>query len=124
MGSAEAAVTTPLHAALVEAARAARDEGMATAENHEDVRLILTIDAVIAAANATGERWSVNDIRDQFPVVSEGLVGARVKAASMRKPTEMVRVGWTPSTLQSTHAKDVAVWCGVPAIVAVGDADA
>ena len=102
------------HAALVEQARGARDEAMATARHAADPRISEVIDAHIADANATGEPWSANDIRDQMPAGNRGLVGDRVRAAALRRPVEMVQVGRTPSTLESTHAKDIGVWVGVP----------
>lgn len=92
---------------------ALRDQGMATATHAADPRTILHIDALIAEANATGQPWSANDIRDRLPVVSHGLVGARVKAASMRLPAEMAPVGRVRSNLPSTHAKEITEWCGV-----------
>jgi hypothetical protein len=91
----------------------ARDAGMAEAENAADPRLILAIDAKIAELNASGMPWSANDARSSFPVVSSGLVGARVHAAALRKPVEMVRVGMTRSTLVSTKRAWIAVWQGV-----------
>jgi len=102
-------------AELVDDAREARAEGIATAENAADPRLEAAIDAAIARANAAGKPWSVNDIRREFPVVSSGLVGARVRAAMMRRPLEMIAVSTTPSTLRNTHSKDVTVWLGVSA---------
>lgn len=93
----------------------ARDEALAQATNAADPRLVLMVDAAIAEANASGQPWSANDIRDRLPVVASGLVGARVKAASMRRPTEMVAVGSEPSTLRTTHAKPVTRWVGVQA---------
>lgn len=106
-------------AEAVEAAEQARDEGMEAATNAADPRVILTIDKLIAKANASGKRWSANDIRKQLPVSSQGLVGARVRAASMRRPIEMVQVDVTPSTLKSTHKKPIAVWVGVPSVGSV-----
>lgn len=97
----------------VRGAATARDEGMRQAEIHADPRRIIMIDDAIAAANASGEAWSANTIRDRLPVVCSGLVGARVKAASMRQPAEMVKVGEEPSTLRSTKTKRIAVWRGV-----------
>lgn len=94
-------------------ATAARDAGMAEAENAADPRLILAIDAKIAELNATGEPWSCNDARSAFPVVSSGLVGARVHAAALRRPVEMVRVGMVRSTLVSTKSAWIAQWRGV-----------
>lgn len=94
-------------------ARAARDQGMDAATHAADPRLVLMVDKAIADANATGRRWSANDIRDALPASAGPLVGARVKAASMRKPAEMVPVGRTRSSLRSTHAKEIIVWRGV-----------
>ena len=92
---------------------ALRDAGMAAAENAADPRIILAIDAAIERANASGRPWSANDIRDELPVSHAGLVGARVRAAATRRPVEMVRVGYVPSSLPSTHAHPIAVWVGV-----------
>jgi hypothetical protein len=97
---------------LDEAARL-RDEGMQQAEDHADPRLKIMIDNAIADANASGREWSANDIRDRLPVVCSGLVGARVKAASMRKPVEMVAVGEVQSNLPTTKTKRITVWRGV-----------
>src|SRR5687768_11624888 len=91
----------------------ARDGGMAAAENAADPRVILIIDGLIAEYNDRGLHWSANDIRERVPVSAGPLVGARVRAAAMRRPREMVKVGEEPSTLRSTHAKNVAVWKGV-----------
>lgn len=94
-------------------AEAARDEGIATAENAADPRVMLAIDKAIADANASGKAWSANDIRDQFPVSSQGLVGARVRAAAQRRPAEMTQIGTIRSNLKSTHTKPIAVWKGL-----------
>lgn len=90
-----------------------RDQGIALTEQAADPRLILMVDDKIAELNASGRTWSANDLRDLLPVVAGPLVGARVRAAAMRKPPEMVRVGYEPSTLRSTHAHPIAVWRGV-----------
>ena len=99
----------------VAAARIAADEGMDAATDHADPRLVQMIDAKIAELNATGEPWSANCARDALPVVCSGLVGARVKAASMRQPREMVAVGRERSTLLSTHGAWICQWIGVQA---------
>ena len=91
-------------------AETARDEGMATATAAADMRLVATVDSVIADAIESGEPFSSNTIRDRMPTVRPGLIGARLKAASMRKEPRLVRVGEEPSTLKSTHAKPVARW--------------
>lgn len=90
-----------------------RDEGMAQTTAATDPRLILTVDKVIADLNATGRRWSANDCRDLLPVVAGPLVGARVRAAAMRRPVEMRKVGMTRSSLLSTRSAWIAVWEGV-----------
>lgn len=105
-------MTTSTSTRLAEA-RTARDEGMATATNAADPRVVLMVDKAIADANATREPWSCNDIRDAMPTVRPGVIGARVKAASLRRPTEMVKVGEVQSTLRSTKAKTIALWRGV-----------
>jgi hypothetical protein len=71
----------------------ARDAGMALAENAADSRLVAIVDQVIAEFNASGREWSANDIRDRLPAVNPPVIGARVKAAMMRRPMEMRRVG-------------------------------
>ena len=100
---------TPIYQAVREAV-AARDEGMDAATNAADMRIVLAVDKVIADAIESGEPFSSNSIRHRMPTVRPGLIGARIKAASMRKEPRLVRVGEEPSTLKSTHAKPVAVW--------------
>lgn len=95
------------------AAEQLRDAGMAQAENAADPRVIATIDKVIADLNATGLPWSANAVRQRVAVTSRGLVGARIRAAAMRRPVEQVRVGFEPSTLPSTRTAHVAIWRGV-----------
>ena len=91
-------------------ATAARDQGMAEAENAADPRLVLAIDKVIAEAIASGEPFSANSIRQQMPTVRSGLIGSRVHAATLRKEPRLEKVGEEPSTLRSTHAKPVGIW--------------
>lgn len=95
-----------------------RDEGMAAAEHAADPRVILAIDAAIDRAIKTRRPFNVNDIRAEFPTVSsQGLVGKRFRAASMRKPARMVQTGnWPKSDLPSTHSARVAEWVGVEAV--------
>lgn len=99
--------------ARVTAAVAAGDEGMQQATDAEDHRMVLTLDKAIAEANASGEVWSSNTLRDRFPAVNPKVLGARIKAASMRTPREMVAVGRERSTLLSTHGAFVTRWQGV-----------
>jgi len=100
---------------------ALRDAGMDATTNAADPRVILAIDAEIAKANASGERWSANTIRDRLPVSSRGLVGARVNAAANRRPVEMVAVDQVRSNLGSTHAKKINVWLGAEWLRPVGE---
>lgn len=99
--------------ARVSAAVEAGEDGMQQATDAADPRLVLAVDAKIAEFNATGKPWSANDIRDALPVTHGPVVGARVKAASMRSPREMVAVGRERSTLLSTHGAFVCKWQGV-----------
>lgn len=90
-----------------------RDQGHEQATLAADPRHILTIDAAIADANASGQPWTADCIRSRVPVVSRGLVGARVRAAAMRQPVEMVAVGWQKSTHPATRCAVIRVWRGV-----------
>ena len=96
---------------------AGRDAGMQAAEDHADPRVILAIDAAIDDLNASGKPWSANDLREIAPTAGP-LIGARVRAAATRRPREMVRVGYVPSDLPSTHAHPIALWVGVAQEVA------
>lgn len=97
----------------VAAAVAAGDDGMQQATDAEDPRLVLALDKAIAEANASGEVWSSNTLRDRFPAVNPKVLGARIKAASMRSPQEMRAVGRERSTLLSTHGAFVTRWKGI-----------
>lgn len=103
-------------------AAADRDEGIAHVEQGSDPRVILDIDAKIQSAIDSGRRFSANDIRDQFPVADEHLVGARFRAHAQKrvdgKPL-MVCVGRTTSTLKSTRSHEIKVWLGYDAHQAV-----
>lgn len=94
----------------VRAGERLRHHGQQLTTHAADSRHIAWIDAVIRGRNATGLPWSANDVRDAFPVASQGLVGARVDAA--RKRGEMEWVGYTKSTLTSTRGAKVCVWRG------------
>jgi hypothetical protein len=99
-------------------AAAERDAGMAKAEATADPRVILAIDAAIQRAIDSGRRFSANDIRDQFPVSNEGLVGDRFNSFVKRRVEGrrlMVAVGRTTSTLKSTHHHEIKVWLGYDA---------
>ena len=101
---------TPIHDALL--ATHLRDTGMAAVEAAADPRVIAIIDKHIADMNASGRPWSANDLRDRLPTCDHHLIGARVRAAAMRRPLEQERVGYVPSSLPSTHGHPIAVWLG------------
>lgn len=104
----------PVADRLAEAGQA-RDAGIARAEAAADPKTIAAIDAAIERAIATRRPFSANDIRDAFPPSAEHLIGARVRAyATKRVDGEplMAAVGYTPSTLQSTHKHPIRVWVG------------
>lgn len=104
----------PIAERIAEAA-AERDDGMAKAEAAADPRVILMIDAAIQAAIDGGRRFSANDIRDQFPVADEHLVGDRFNHFANRRQDGhrlIVKVGTTPSSLKSTHHHEIKVWLG------------
>ena len=91
-----------------------RDEGIARVTANSDQTVIDAIDHAISLYNRLGVEWSVNDVREVCAEIHRAkpqLIGARVRAAAMRK--EMVRVGYEPSTLPSTHAHPIAIWRGV-----------
>jgi hypothetical protein len=91
---------------------ALRDEGMTRTTEAAEAADLAVIDQAIRYLNATGAEWSANDLRSLLPEVRQPLIGARVRAAAMRK--EMTRVSYTPSTLASTHSHPIAVWRGRP----------
>lgn len=94
--------------ALAEARRL-RDEGIAQAEEADrDGWDCSVIDQAIKALNEQGQPWSANDLRALLPEVRQPLIGGRVRAAANRG--DIRRVGYTPSTLESTHAHPIAVW--------------
>ena len=91
---------------------ALRDSGHACTTAAADPRLVLTVDKVIAVACATGKRFCSDDIRDALPVVAGPLVGARIRAAALRRSREMKRGGAKPSALLSARRAYIAVWQG------------
>lgn len=99
----------PTVAEQIKAARAARDEGIAQAEDADrsgwDKALI---DQAIAVFAGTGMPFSANDLRPLLPDVRPALMGARFMAAAHRD--EIRHVGWTTSTKENTHSKPVAQW--------------
>lgn len=94
--------------------RELRDEGMALAsaadQDDWDKRVI---DQSIDHLCTLGEVWSANDLRELLPEVRQPLIGERIRAAarkSKKNPARIKHVGYTPSTLPSTHAHDIKTW--------------
>ena len=104
-------VDADLHATITDCI-AARDEGMARAEDADRSgwNKALIDQAIDALAN-TGERFSSNDLRVLLPDDIPGpLFGARFSAAQTKGRIRFV--GYTRSTKKNTHGKPVAVWVG------------
>ena len=66
------------------------------------------IDAVIEHHASVGLPFSANSMRDDLPAVRMALVSRRLIAAQNRGLIQ--KVGYTPSTLPSTHGSVVAVY--------------
>ena len=102
--------TSPSEA--IAAARAARDQGMAQAEDADATGWEKAlIDQAIRAFAATGQPFSANDLRPLLPDVRSSLMGSRFMAAA--KAGQIRRVGLATSTKKNTHSKDVGRWVGV-----------
>ena len=94
---------------------ALRDAGTHLAESAADMRVLALIDAAVERACATGQPFTVDDIRDELPTCGPKVVGARFLTLSKRRPRLMVPVGFKPSGLATTRAACVRVWIGVKA---------
>ena len=68
------------------------------------------IDAVIDHHASLGIPFSANSMRDDLPAVRQALVSRRLIAAQNAGVCR--KVGYTPSTLASTHGAVVAVYIG------------
>lgn len=91
-----------------------RDEGMTLAELAADRRVQEAIDAQIRILNATGWEWTADELRKRVPTGHAHLIGARVRAAALRRPVEMVHTGKTVrSTHGPSHCARIAVRRGV-----------
>lgn len=89
--------------------RRLRDEGMARTEaaNVDGIDKQI-IDTAIHRLNVSTPVWSANDLRVMCPGVRQPLIGQRIRAYAKRKL--IVHVGYTRSTLPSTHAHDIKTW--------------
>lgn len=97
----------------VRAAEAARDAGIAQAEESErsSWNRALIDQAIAAFAAVPGRPFSANDLRHLIDVPGP-LMGARFLAANNRG---LIRfIAYVKSTRQNTHAKNVNLYVGVP----------
>ncbi|MFC6342681.1 hypothetical protein ACFP8W_11880, partial [Nocardioides hankookensis] len=95
-----------------DAARAARDQGIAHAELAGSDWDKALIDQAIAAFAGTGVPFSANDLRPLLPDVRTSLMGSRFIAAAHHGVIQ--KLGGTTSTKKNTHFKPVGLWLGVP----------
>lgn len=97
------------HLELIAEARAARDAGIAMAEEADrDGWDRKVISQAISAFAGTGRIFTANDIRPLLPEVRSALIGGQFIAAARRG---QIRVcGQDPSTKKNTHGKPVARW--------------
>ena len=104
-------VDADLHARITDCI-AARDEGMAQAEESDRTGWNKAlIDQAIGHFAATGRPFSANDLRVVLPDDVPGpLFGARFYAASVQGRIRFV--GYVRSTKKNTHSKPVARWVG------------
>lgn len=98
----------------IQAAIAARDEGMKRAEESDRSGWNTSlVDQAINVLAATGQPFSGNDIRTLLPDDIPGpLMGARFSAAVTQRRIRYV--GSTPSTKENTHHKRIGVYVGRP----------
>ncbi len=98
--------------ALITAARAERDAGIAAAEDADltgwDRKLI---DQAIEVFATDGLPFSSNTLRPLLPDVRPALMGARFLWAANQG--RIRRIGFEPSTKRNTHTKPVALWIGM-----------
>jgi hypothetical protein len=98
--------------AAIADARKARDEAMAGALRSDKARIdAALIDDAIATFARNLRPFSANDVRPHLPAdVNRNLIGNRFTHAS--KAGVIRRIGGTPSSKRTTHAKEVACWIG------------
>lgn len=111
-GTVTVQVDADLHAKISDCI-AARDEGMAAAEEADRSgwnRAL--IDQAIDVFAGTGRPFSANDVRVVLPDDVPGpLFGARFSAAQTQRRIRFN--GYVRSTKKNTHNKPVALWRGV-----------
>lgn len=92
----------------MDAAFAARDQGIERAENAGDQWDRSCIDKAIAETAKSGQPFSANDVRPLLGEVRRSLIGARFSAAQKRG--DIRHCGYVRSTDPATHAHPVALW--------------
>ena len=107
---AEAPIDLPTVRELIAKAIAARDAGIAQAEDNASDWDKALIDQAIAFFAKTGQPFSANDIRPLLPadINCRGLMGGRFTAAYNRR--EIQPIGDHPSHKENTHGKRIMIW--------------
>jgi len=112
-------MTTATQAAGIKAGRVLRDEGMAlthAADHARDGIDTKVIDQAIRhLASQDDLVWSANDLRELLPEVRQPLIGERIRAAARSakgRPSLIVHVGYTPSSLPNTRGHEIKTWRG------------
>ena len=106
-----AVIPTPLKYAPAVAHALALFERAVFEDERTDAIDRLVIDAVIEHHASLGLPFSSNALREDLPAVRKCLVSRRLIAAQNRGL--IVKRGYTPSTLASTHGSVVAVYQAV-----------
>ena len=102
------AIATPArHAPLVAEAHALFNLAVNFDERTDAIDK-LVIDKVIEHHASLGRTFSTNDLREDLPAVRNALISRRLIAA--QNAGLIVKVGFTPSTLASTHGAVLAVY--------------
>lgn len=103
-----AVVQTPRHHAPAVAQALALFELAVNLDQRDDAIDKAVIDAVITHHASLGLPFSVNNLREDLPAVRKLLISRRLIAA--QNDGLIRKVGYTPSTLESTHGAVVAVY--------------
>lgn len=96
---------------LLDAARAARDEGLARCDANASDWDRRVVDQAILTAAETGRPFSANDFRDRLPeITNRNLIGTRIRAMAQQKVPPYSRIGEVISTDAGTHAKKIGLY--------------
>jgi hypothetical protein len=101
-------IPTPRHHAPAVAHALALFELAVSLDERTDAIDKLVIDAVIAHHASLGRPFSTNDLREDLPAVRNALISRRLIVAQNEGLVR--KIGYTPSTLASTHGAVLAVY--------------